>query len=135
MDTKRRKAEKKTTDASGRIYCKHGRRKDTCPICDPSNHLSLIVRASTTNGLGHNTIKTAMNHLGCTIDEYKKFITDQLKPGWTWKNFGTKWSIDHKIPLKYGKPSLAQIIQRLHYTNTQPMDALQNMTKSNRYKD
>ena len=38
----------------------------------------------------------------------------------SWENYG-EWYIDHKIPLKYNKPSLEEVVQRLHYTNTQPM--------------
>ena len=38
----------------------------------------------------------------------------------SWENYG-EWHIDHKAPLKYNKPSLEKVAQRLHYTNTQPM--------------
>ena len=46
----------------------------------------------------------------------------------SWENYG-EWHIDHKIPLKYSKPSLEEVVQRLHYTNTQPMWASENMSK------
>ena len=50
----------------------------------------------------------------------------------SWENYG-EWHIDHKIPLKYNKPSLEEVVQRLHYTNTQPMWASENMSKGCRY--
>ena len=44
----------------------------------------------------------------------------------SWKNYG-QWHIDHKIPLKYNKPSLEEVVQRLQYTSTQPMWASESM--------
>jgi hypothetical protein len=48
---------------------------------------------------------------------------------------GKIWEIDHIIPLMYDKPNITQeiIIQRLHYTNTQSLDPVENMRKGNRY--
>ena len=50
----------------------------------------------------------------------------------SWDNHGD-WHIDHIIPLKYDNPTLEQTIQRLHYTNTQPLWATENISKGNRY--
>ena len=44
-----------------------------------------------------------------------------------------EWHIDHKIPLKYNKASLEEVIQWLRYTNTQPIWASENMSKGCRY--
>jgi len=53
--------------------------------------------------------------------------------GMSWDNYGTDWQIDHIIPIKYDNPSLEDVIERLHYTNTQPLHATENMAKGNRY--
>ena len=50
-----------------------------------------------------------------------------------WQNHGKLWHIDHKIPLKYNNPTLEEVIQRLHYTNTQPLYATENIAKGNRF--
>jgi hypothetical protein len=54
----------------------------------------------------------------------------------TWENHG-EWQIDHIIPLRYEqdgvKPTLEDTIDRLHYTNTQPLWAADNIAKGNRY--
>ena len=50
----------------------------------------------------------------------------------SWENYG-EWHIDHKVPLKYNKPSLEEVVQRLHYTNTQPMWASENISKGCQY--
>ncbi len=52
--------------------------------------------------------------------------------GMTWDNYG-QWHIDHIVPLLYESPSDEVYLQRLHYTNTQPMWAADNKSKGNRY--
>lgn len=63
-------------------------------------------------------------------------IEAQFTEGMSWENYG-KWHIDHRIPIKYRKdgeaPPLEEVGRRLHYINTQPMWASENMSKSNRY--
>ena len=71
-------------------------------------------------------------YLGCNIEKFKKHIEQQFTEGMPSENYG-EWHIDHKIPLKYNKPSLEEVDQRLHYTNTQPMWASENMSKGFRY--
>ena len=50
----------------------------------------------------------------------------------SWENHG-EWHNDHKIALKYNKPSLEQVAQPLHHTNTQPICPSENMSKGFRY--
>ena len=71
-------------------------------------------------------------YLGCNIETFKKHIEQQFTEGMSWENYG-KWHTDHKIPLKYKKPSLEEVVQRLRYTNIQPMWASENMSKGCRY--
>ena len=52
----------------------------------------------------------------------------------TWDNYG-EWHIDHITPLKYNNPSLEEVIERLHYTNTQPLWAEDNLSKGNHRDD
>ena len=59
-------------------------------------------------------------YLGCNIETFKKHIEHQFKEGMSWKYYD-EWHIDLKIPLKYLKPSLEEIVQWLHYTDSQPM--------------
>ena len=75
---------------------------------------------------------SSTEYLGCNIETFKKHVEQQFTEGMSWENYG-EWHIDHKIPLKYNKPSLEEVVQRLHYTNTQPMWASENMSKGCRY--
>jgi hypothetical protein len=55
----------------------------------------------------------------------------------SWDNYGEVWHIDHIIPIKYkqdGKePSLEDTIERIHWSNTQPMFAEENIAKCNKF--
>ena len=77
--------------------------------------------------------KPSLEYLGCTKEHFKQHIEKQFTGEMTWANYGSLWHIDHIIPLKYNKPNIDEIIARLHYTNTQPMLAIDNIRKSNRY--
>ena len=67
-------------------------------------------------------------YLGCNIETFKQHIEQQFTDRMLWENYG-EWHIDHKIRLKYSKSSLEDVAQRLHYTNTQPIWASENMSK------
>jgi hypothetical protein len=78
--------------------------------------------------------------LGCTIDEFKEHIEKQFTDGMTWDNHGNgpnDWHIDHICPIKYAEngvaPTLENVIERLHWKNTQPMWATENISKGNRF--
>ena len=51
----------------------------------------------------------------------------------TWENYGKLWHIDHIIPIKYENPTLEETIERLHWSNTQPLYADLNISKSNKF--
>ncbi len=58
-----------------------------------------------------------------------------------WENHGQgegKWNIDHITPVKYpgkagGEPTLEEVVARLYWTNCQPMWAIENIAKGNRF--
>ena len=68
-------------------------------------------------------------YLGCNIETFKKHTEQQFTEGMSWENY-SKWHIDHKMPLKYNKPLLEEVAQRLIYIN---MWASENMSKGCRY--
>ena len=75
---------------------------------------------------------SSAEYLGCNIETFKKHNEQQFTEAMSWEDHG-EWHIDHKIPLKNNKPSLEEVAQRLHYTNTQPMWTSENISKSCRY--
>ena len=73
-----------------------------------------------------------MEYVKCSVEELKIHLENQFTDGMNWDNQG-KWHVDHIIPLKYGNPTLEETIERLHYTNTQPLWASDNIAKGNRF--
>jgi hypothetical protein len=68
--------------------------------------------------------------LGCTIEEFRNYIALQFKSGMNFKNYG-EWHLDHIVPLSIAK-SEEEIIKLNHYTNFQPLWALDNLIKSDK---
>ena len=76
---------------------------------------------------------SAVRDLGCTIEFFKVFIEKQFKSGMSWDNWG-KWHLDHKVALRNKDIDLTKredILKVLHYTNYQPLWAIDNIRKSN----
>jgi hypothetical protein len=55
----------------------------------------------------------------------------------TWENYGNgfgKWNLDHIIPLTaFDLTNREQYLSAAHYTNYQPMWALENTSKGDRF--
>jgi hypothetical protein len=119
-------------DCGGSQICEHNKRKSTCKICDPQGHLASIVRGSVRRALQSDKSKHSIEYLGCSIQHFKEHIEKQFVEGMNWDNYG-EWHIDHIIPLKYENPTMEETIERLHWENTQPLWATDNIAKSNRY--
>ena len=63
--------------------------------------------------------------------EYKAYLESMFLPDMTWRN-NTKigWHIDHKIPIcKFDLTTLEGQKAAFHYTNTQPLWAVDNLRK------
>ena len=74
---------------------------------------------------------SAVNDLGCTIDELKKYLESKFQPRMTWDNWTTHgWHIDHIKPLaSFDLTDRQQLLEACHYTNLQPLWAKDNLTK------
>ena len=135
----------------GSSICEHKRRKRSCKQCKgitsnsksstpkPSKKSPLVRFINNAKSRIRSMVKRlsdrkpSLEYLGCSKEHFKQYIEKQFTGEMTWANYGSLWHIDHIIPLKYNKPNIDEIIARLHYTNTQPMLAIDNIRKSNRY--
>lgn len=119
-----------------RHHCEHNAPKRICKICDPQGHLRNVVSSRIRKALKSDKTDRSIEYLGCTIEEFKKHIESQFKENMIWDNFGD-WHIDHIVPIKYKKdgqnPTIEDVIERLHWKNTQPMWAKENIVKGNRF--
>lgn len=113
------------------IYARSKQRR----LVDGNYAASIAMRKSLSSGLrrvgvvkGHKTVK----YLGCSFVEAKNHIESLFQPGMSWANWGLRgWHIDHKRPISsfdYTDPNW--VFKASHYTNLQPLWALENLTKS-----
>lgn len=77
---------------------------------------------------------SAVEDLGCSIDEFKAYIESKFKLGMCWENWGRKgWHIDHIIPLSaFDLTNYEQFKKACHYSNLQPLWAKENLSKSDK---
>lgn len=65
--------------------------------------------------------------LGCSWEQLRDYIENQFVDGMTWENRNL-WHIDHIVPLSSAK-TIEELEKLCHYTNLQPLWALDNMSK------
>ena len=81
---------------------------------------------------GHSKSDTTINILGCTIEELWIHLESKFTEGMTRENHG-KWHVDHIMPCaSFDLTDPEQQAKCFHYTNLQPLWALDNLKKSNR---
>ncbi len=68
--------------------------------------------------------------LGCSFEEFKHHLEKQFIDGMNWDNAG-EWHLDHIYPTSLAKDE-QDIIKLNHYTNFQPLWALDNIIKGNK---
>ena len=91
-----------------------------------AKYLRTTIYAALKNNSGEGK---ATEFLGCSIAEYKKYITGLFTKGMSWDNHGD-WHIDHINPIfKHDLTDKEQFMKAAHYTNTQPLWAADNIAK------
>lgn len=80
--------------------------------------------------MGYKKTSKTAELLGCSWDELVKHVESQFHPGMMWSN-RSLWHLDHIIPLASAKTE-EELVALCHYTNIQPLWALDNFRKSNR---
>ncbi len=125
----RRRAEDKEKRAQYRRAWEAEARK--CPIRGLRILLRRRLYMAVRDGLKGGS---AVELLGCSVEELKAHIEAQFTEGMTWENRGLKgWHLDHIRPLAafdLSKPE--ELAIACHYTNLQPLWAEENMRKSAR---
>lgn len=117
-----------------RIYCKNRWKND------PVFRMGIICRTRIKCALnGHTKGASSKELLGCTIQEYKKYLEKLFIPGMSWDNYGkesTQWSIDHILCCNlFDLTDLVQQKLCFHYSNTVPMWHSDNHRKGDKLDD
>lgn len=79
---------------------------------------------------GWNKTNKFSQYIGCSQEQLKLHIETQFTEGMSWDNVG-EWHIDHIIPLS-STDNPEELYKLCHYTNLQPMWALDNIIKGNK---
>ena len=92
--------------------------------------LARILRSRLYDALnGNRKNASAIQNLGCSLEELKLFLENQFLPGMSWDNSG-EWHIDHIIPLSaFDLTDKEECKKACHYTNLQPLWAEDNLKK------
>ena len=88
--------------------------------------LGLNLRARIRFAIKNNSKKgSSINLLGCSVENFKKYIESLWKPGMSWNNWGNskgKWQIDHVIPcMAFNLINSEEQKRCFNYKNQQPI--------------
>ena len=116
----------KTRFRHNRLKCKD------CEREDPFEKFKRYVRTRIYNCLKGNKTKHAHEYLGCSPDEYLKWILFNASE-FTLENYGQVWHIDHIIPLsKFNFDNEQDKFMAFNWRNTMPLLAKENLSKNNK---
>ena len=77
--------------------------------------------------------QSSMELLGCSIEDARQHLESKFDLFMTWENHGSYWHIDHIIPCaSFDLTDPEQQKKCFHYTNLQPLEAIENIKKSDK---
>ena len=105
-------------------------RRQSDPLFSFKHRARAAIRRSFSS-TGHKKSTKTENILGCTITFFKEYIECKFIDGMTWDNMSF-WHLDHIIPLSSAL-SADDVIRLCHYTNFQPLWAIDNLKKGKKF--
>jgi hypothetical protein len=100
---------------------------------DINYHLLCVLRVRLWNALkAKGKSKRTKDLLGCSVSDLKRYLESLFQNGMSWDNYGD-WHIDHVRPCaSFDLSDPEQQKRCFHYSNLQPLWALDNLKKSSR---
>jgi hypothetical protein len=93
----------------------------------------MIVNVRSAVRLKNHFSQSTLEVLGCSYEFFRSYIEEKFVDGMTWDNHG-EWHFDHIKPISLAKTK-EEALKLSHYTNFQPLWALDNRKKSNKYTE
>jgi hypothetical protein len=127
----------KVKESRKKTYQTHGKRiskeRYEKVKSDPIQYLKILMRRRIRGILQSKNLNKKLpskDIVGCEYNELKLYLESKFIDGMNWENQGS-WHIDHIIPLSSAQTE-EEIYKLCHYTNLQPLWALDNIRKSNK---
>lgn len=97
-------------------------------LCGIRSRVSTLIRRNS-----KSRVSLSKKLLGCSMDEFKTHLESKFIDGMSWDNYG-KWHLDHIIPCSsFDLSKIKDQKKCFHYTNLQPLWAIDNLKKGNRF--
>lgn len=128
---KHKEKHKEKIREKARLYARNRRKYDL-------NYRILgTCRARINGALRKNKSARTIELLGCTIEEYRIYLESKFQKNMSWENYGLKgWHIDHIKPCaSFDLMEPEQQRKCFHFTNTQPLWAIDNILKGNKIEE
>jgi hypothetical protein len=80
---------------------------------------------------GKVKIGSHVKDLGCSLKELRTYLESKFSSGMSWENYGMHgWHVDHILPLSsFDLTRPEELKLAVHYTNLQPLWAIDNLKK------
>jgi hypothetical protein len=115
----------------GSEMCEHNKLKVFCTICRPQQALLNNQRLQMTRIFKKSSAsksKRTIEYLGCSVSHFEEFIKSKMTEGMTFQNI----QYDHIKPISaFDLEDEEDFLQCCHYTNFQPLFAIDNNRKNN----
>ena len=108
---------------------KYYHRKKTDPLFKLTCNIRNLI-ANSIKKRGFTKKSKTYQILGCTFEEFKQHLEKQFIEGMNWDN-RSLWHLDHIYPISLATDE-EHLIRLNHYTNFQPMWAIDNIKKGNK---
>ncbi len=105
-------------------------RKEEDPLFNLITSIRSLIYSSIKNQ-GYSKESRTHEILGCSYIELKEYLENKFLEGMSWENKG-EWHIDHIKPTSLAKTE-EEIYELNKYTNLQPLWAIDNIRKGNKY--
>jgi hypothetical protein len=109
----------------------HKKRRKTDILFKLRHRISSLIN-SKIKFFGYTKKSKCYDILGCDFLFFKEHIESKFTNGMNWDNYG-EWHLDHIKPISLAKTE-EDIIKLNCYTNFQPLWAIDNLKKSNKYE-
>ena len=127
----------KCKQCGGGSFCEHNKERYRCEKCNPEGHLISNMRARMSMALKREyKSESTIELLGCNMEHFLQYLQKQFDDNMTFENYGDYWHLDHIKPCaSFDLKNQEQQKKCFHYTNLQPLEGKENMSKGSKYDE